>query len=445
MEVLTSPRRSFVRWNILGLMVVVSMITYLDRLNIAIAAPQIMAEYHLTSTDMGRIFSAFILAYGLFQLPGGWLADRFGPRGVLSAALLWWSVFTALSAMILNVLPVTLFPVVVTLGVTRFCLGMGEAAAWPGFNRAIANWIPARERALAASLPLAGGGLGAALTPPLIASLMVAYGWRNPFYVSAAVGVLFAGVWFFYVRNRPTEHPGVSPAELSLIESGQEKSDAPSGVDRLVTPWKQILFEPNVWLLFVTNFCAGYAIYIYLTWFYTYLVEFRHLSFVKGSVYTMGPFVAITIMTPLGGTLCDRAAKRYGITASRRMIAMGGMSFAAIALYSGARLPGINLSVFAFSLGAGAIFFAFSAHWATTIDITKPFAGTVAGIMNWGGNTGGMISPILTPYLAKKFGWIPAIEFAASILLAGSLIWFLIQPEKSLLTEQGESGLRRVA
>jgi ACS family glucarate transporter-like MFS transporter len=126
------------------------------------------------------------------------------------------------------------------------------------------------------------------------------------------------------------------------------------------------------------------------------------------------------------------------------MIAMGGMSFAAVALYSGARLPGINLSVFAFSLGAGAIFFAFSAHWATTIDITKPFAGTVAGIMNWGGNTGGMISPILTPYLAKKFGWIPAIEFAASILLAGSLVWFLIQPEKSLLAEPCDSGSRRV-
>jgi len=445
MEVTLPPQRSFVRWNILGLMVVVSMITYLDRLNIAIAAPQIMAEYHLTSTDMGKIFSAFILAYGLFQLPGGWLADRFGPRGVLSAALLWWSIFTVLTAMILKVLPGRLFPVVVTLGVTRFCLGMGEAAAWPGFNRAIANWIPASERALAASLPLAGGGLGAALTPPLIASLMVAYGWRNPFYVSAAVGILVAGVWFFYVRNRPTEHAGVSPAELAFIERGLEGSDMPGRGKHSVTPWKRILLEPNVWLLFATNFCAGYAIYIYLTWFYSYLIEFRHLNFVKGSIYTMGPFVAITIMTPLGGALCDRAAKRYGVTASRRMIAAGGMSFAAVALFSGARLPGINLSVFAFSLGAGAIFFAFSAHWATTIDITKPFAGTVAGIMNWGGNTGGMISPILTPYLAKKIGWVPALEFAALILLVGSLIWFAIQPEKSLLAEPAESGLRRVA
>lgn len=426
---------SRVRWNILGLMVLVSMITYLDRLNIAIAAPQIMSEYHLSSTDMGKIFSAFILAYGLFQLPSGWLADRFGPRAVLSFALIWWSAFTALTACVLYVVPSSLIPAVVTLGITRFCLGMGESAAWPSFNRAIASWIPTKERALAASLPLAGGGLGATATPPLIASLMVAYGWRNPFYVSTVVGIAAAAAWYFYVRNSPSDHPGVSLPEKALIESGRKENELASDGKPMATPWKRIFSEPNVWLLFLTNLCAGYAIYIYLTWFYTYLVQYRHLTFVKGSLYTTGPFIAITVMTPLGGWLCDRAARRFGTTSGRRMIAIGGMSFAAVALFLGARLPGIILSIFAFSLGAGFIFFALSAHWATTIDITKQFAGTVAGVMNWGGNTGGMISPILTPYLAKRFGWIPALEFAALILLAGSLVWFFIRPEKPLLPE----------
>jgi len=431
---------SRVRWNVLALMVLVSMITYLDRLNIAIAAPQIMSEYHLTSTDMGKIFSAFIFAYGLFQLPSGWFADRFGPRLVLSFALIWWSAFTALTAFILYLVPPSLIPAVVTLVIVRFCLGMGESAAWPSFNRTIANWIPSSERALAASLPLAGGGLGATVTPPLIASLMVVYGWRNPFYVSTAVGIAAAGAWYYYVRNNPSEHPGVNRVEMALIQSGRKETEPPPESGVSTTPWKRILSEPNVWLLFLTNFCAGYAIYIYLTWFYTYLVEYRHLNFVRGSLYTMGPFIAITIMTPLGGLLCDRAAKRFGVTSGRRVIAIGGMSFAAIALYSGTRLPGINLSIFAFSLGAGFIFFALSAHWATTIDITKQYAGTVSGVMNWGGNTGGMISPILTPYLARRFGWSPALEIAAFVLLAGSIVWLLIQPEKPLLRDSRGSG-----
>jgi MFS transporter, ACS family, glucarate transporter len=423
---------SLIRWVIVGLMLIVSMVTYLDRINISIASSQIMSTYGLSPVDMGKIFSAFVFSYGLFQLAGGWLADRFGPRAVLSFAILWWSAFTALTACIADIVPISIAPTIVTLIVARFCLGIGEAAAWPSFNRTNATWIPPNERALASSIPLAGGGLGAALTSPFIAWLMISYGWKTSFYICGAIGTVVAAVWFWYVRDRPSDHPGVNAAELLLIEGARPSLSPGKTVAAPKTPWGRIFTETNVYLIFLTNFSAGYVIYIYLTWFYTYLLQARHLSVMKGSVYTMGPFLAITLMTPLGGLLCDRAAKRYGRTFGRRVIAISGMGVAAISLFLGARLPNLNESIFAFSLGAGAVYFSLSAHWATTIDITREHAGTVSGIMNWGGNTGGMISPILMPYLAQKFGWMPALEIAAGILLAGSLLWLFIQPEKLL-------------
>ncbi len=437
---------SHIRWVIVGLMLIVSMVTYLDRINISIASSQIMSAYGLTAVDMGKIFSAFVFSYGLFQLAGGWMADRFGPRAVLSFAILWWSAFTALTAFIADVVPTTVASAVVTLIVARFCLGIGEAAAWPSFNRTNATWIPPSERALASSIPLAGGGLGAAVTSPFIAWLMISYGWRVSFYICSAIGVVVAGIWFWYVRDRPSQHAGVNAAELSVIEGARPVERTGQVAVAPKTPWGRIFSEPNVYLIFLTNFSAGYVIYIYLTWFYTYLLQARHLSVMKGSVYTMGPFLAITFMTPLGGWLCDRAAKKYGRTFGRRAIAISGMGVAAISLFAGARLPNINESILAFSLGAGAVYFSLSSHWATTIDITKEHAGTVSGIMNWGGNTGGMISPILMPYLAQRFGWMPALEFAAAIMLGGSLLWLLIQPEKPLMgdSELSDSEQRKI-
>src|SRR5258706_5448621 len=194
---------SVVRWKILALMLLVSMVTYLDRVNVSIAAKHIMSAYSLSQVEMGKVFSAFILAYGLFQVPGGWLGDRYGSRIVLTAAVIWWSAFTALTGVIADVLPITLMPVMWSLAISRFALGMGEAAAWPNFNRTIANWIPPQERAFASSVPLTGGSLGASLTPPLIAWLMLAFGWKESFYACGIIGLGVAALWFWYVRDPP--------------------------------------------------------------------------------------------------------------------------------------------------------------------------------------------------------------------------------------------------
>jgi len=411
-------------------MLLVSMVTYLDRVNISVAAQPLMDAYKLTKGEMGRIFSAFILAYGLFQILGGWLADRFGPRITLTAAILWWSLFTGLTAAATRIFPLSLLPAVWALIIVRFSLGIGESAAWPNFNRTAANWIAPKDRAFATSIPLAGGGLGATLTPPLVAWLMINYGWRQSFFASALIGVIVASLWYWYVRDRAEQHPGVNPEELRLVRASQSTSE----VGRLPrgTPWKAIVREPNVWLLAGINLTCGYVIYIYLTWFYTYLLEARGLSFMRGSLYTIGPFLAITILTPVGGVICDRATRRFGKNLGRRVVGMGGMLLAAAALEFGARESNIDIAIFGLSLGAGAIYFSLSSQWAVSIDISREHAGTVSGIMNWGGNTGGMISPMLMPVLARNWGWMSALEIAACLVFVGSLLWMFLKPEQEI-------------
>ena len=197
-----------------------SMVTYLDRVNISIAARSMIDHYGLSQVEMGQVFSAFILAYGLFQVPGGWLGDRYGPRLVITLAVLWWSAFTAITAFIADVIPATVLPAVWSLVLARFAFGAGEAAAWPCFNRTIANWMNTGERGFATSVPLAGGGVGAAATPPLIAWVLVHYGWRESFYVSAAVGGFAALAWYIVARDRPEEHPRVNAGELAQIHCG---------------------------------------------------------------------------------------------------------------------------------------------------------------------------------------------------------------------------------
>jgi ACS family glucarate transporter-like MFS transporter len=430
-----------VRWIVLGLLFCLSMVTYLDRVNISIAARYITDTYGLSDVQMGKVFSAFILAYGLFQLPGGWLGDRFGPRIVLTIAITLWSLFTALTAIVATVIPHDVIPAVYSLMAARFLMGAGEAAAWPNFNRTIANWIAVKDRGFASSLPLTGGGVGAAITPPFIAWVMLTYGWRESFYASAFVGLIAAVVWYLVATDKPQDHPWVNAAELRVIQVNGEPrpqvNDVPIDHDtksRRRTPWRAIFTNANVWLLFCSAACCGYMVYIYMTWFYVYLVEVRGLPKMQAAYYSAGPYIAIAIMTPVGGLLGDRITQRFGKTTGRRLVSMLGMFIAGLAVFAGVVVANIHVAIFGLSIGGGAIYFALSSHWATTIDISQEHAGTVSGIMNWGGNVGGISSPILTPILARKLGWTPALEIAGLIILLGGLLWFFILPEKKLRT-----------
>ena len=277
-------------------------------------------------------------------------------------------------------------------------------------------------------MPLAGGGVGAAITPPFIAWLMLTYGWRLAFLISAGLGVAASVIWYVFARDTPEQHPRVNQAELDVIHADWK---APLQANSGPVPWRILAAEKNMWLLALSAMTCGYMVYIYMTWFYTYLVEQRHLTQMASSYYTIGPFIAMAILTPIGGIASDRIARKLSLRWGRRTIAMGGMVSAGAALFIGARVESIAVAILWLSFGAGAIYFALAAHWATTIDISQRYAGTISGVMNWGGNVGGIISPILTPFLARRFGWIPALDVAAITIVAGGAIWFAIEPRRN--------------
>ncbi len=418
------------------MLLVISMVTYIDRVNISIAGKYIRDVYGLSPVDMGQIFSAFVFGYALFQIPSGWLGDRVGPRRLLTFAILWWSLFTAVTALAGTLFTVYLLGVLGSFILVRFLIGAGEAAAYPNFNRVIAFWMAPGERAFANSLVLGASGLGAALTPPLIVWIMETYGWQESFYVCGLIGLGVAVLWYRYSANRPQDHPRVNAAELATIqgEEGSPDTSLPEGGRRSLG---FLIRNRNIQLLIVSNFLFGYVAYIYLTWFYLYLVDVRHFSVLQSSFFGTLPFVAITFMTPIGGILSDRLCRHYGKRWGRRLVVIGGMSVTALLILIGGAVEDAYLAIFSLSLGAGFLYFSLSPYWATIIDIARENTGVVSGMMNTGGNIGGTISPTLTPYLASFLGWSWALNIAALAALLGGLLWFFIDADTTIEQSSG--------
>src|SRR4051794_5815757 len=232
-----------IRYRVLLLTFALAFIMYLDRTCMGLAAPTIMKEFHLDKVTMGWSASAFNAAYAMFQIPAGWMADKFGPRIILAAALGWWSIFTAATGLSYNAL---------SLAVTRFLFGAGEAAAFPASSRAIVRWLPVRQRAFGQGFQHAGSRLGAALAPLIVAALLATSGWRSVYYIMGASGLIWAVVWWFNYRNDPATHPGVNEAEVALLANSQPKPSTSRTI-----PWGAILRSPDVWRLSFAYFCYG--------------------------------------------------------------------------------------------------------------------------------------------------------------------------------------------
>jgi MFS transporter, ACS family, glucarate transporter len=423
----TAPTR--IRWRIVALLCAISIVTYIDRVNISVTARQMMPALGLTDLQMGHIFSAFVFGYALCQIPGGWLGDRWGAKRVLTVAIIWWSLFTALTAV------AAVLPVAVAIGalgsliVVRFLVGVGEAAALPNFNRTVANWLAPQERGLGIGIAIGGIGIGSAMTPPVTAWIMVNFGWQTAFYAAALLGLLVAMLWVLYATDRPADHPHVNAAEVALIEDAL--TPRPLSADT-ISPWKTIATTPTVWWLVMSYGCLGYVAYIYMSWFYLYLVNVRGFGVLRGAVFASGPFLAMAVSCPLGGWVTDRLAARYGVNRGRALVGGIGMALAAVSIVVGAFIDSPYAAIVFLSLGAGWLYFPVGAYWSSTVDISPRHAGVLSGLMNTGANLGGVISPTLTPWLAERLGWSAALGVAACIALAGAVMWGQIKPGKGL-------------
>ena len=423
---MTSQPTSQVRWFLVFLLFALSAVAFLDRVNLSIAGAKISEEFAISNVRLGLVFSAFLLGYALFQTPAGWLADRFGPRRMLTLGVLWWGAFTALTAAISH----NVGRIVLVLVVIRFLLGAGEAIIYPASNQFVARWVPSNERGVANGIIFAGVGIGAGITPPLISFVMLRYGWRSSFLISALIGLVAAAVWFLAARDTPDAHPAVSASELTHIERGIP-SLAASKSDGLLS-WSTILSRFSVWILSLAYFCFGYVAWVFFSWFYLYLAKVRGLDLKTSAAYATLPFLAMAVCSPFGGAISDTLTKHLGSRFGRCSIAVLGFVLTATFLVFGSAAHDTRIASFVLAGGAGSLYLSQSSFWAVSADLGGKSSGLLSGFMNMANQIGGMITVSLTPFLADRFGWNTGFYVAAAIAGLGAVAWLLVNPGVTL-------------
>lgn len=412
------------RWLTIVWIFIISAVAYLDRVNVSIAGRQIATDFHLDNLRLGWIFSAFVFGYALAQAPAGRLADRWGPRWAITAGVVWWGIFTTA----ITLLSPTAGASLVLLMGARFLLGIGEAVVYPASNRLVAAWIPSQERGLANGIIFAGVGFGAGVTPPLVTWLMTNFGWRSAFWASAGLGIAAGFVWYIIARDTPAQHPWVGPREAKYIASGLPPS---SRVDAPPLAWQRILTNSAVWLMSFSYFAYGYAAYIFFTWFFIYLNEVRKVDLHRSALYTMLPFIAMAIASPLGGVISDALTKSNGKRVGRCGVAVAGMALSAIFIASAMTVSNAQIASFMLAGGAGALYLSQSSFWSVSADIGGKSAGSVSGFMNMIGQFGGVATASLTPLIARDWGWNASFFVAAGLCAAGALAWIAVKEEAS--------------
>src|SRR5215831_11573595 len=417
-----SQRPTRVRYSILVLGFSVGLVMYLDRTCMGFVITKTMSEFGVNKITMGWSVSAFNWMYSLFQVPGGWLADRFGSRIVLAVAIAWWSIFTAATGSAFGP---------GSLAIMRGLFGMGEAAAWPAASRSLLPWLPARQRAFGQGFQHSGSRLGAALTPALAVSIMAHSGWRSVFYVFGAIGLVVAVSWYWYYRDRPQEHRRVNQAELSLLDSARR----PPSVRRAV-PWARILRSRDLRCLSIMYFCYGWVFWMYMTWLPTYLAEQRHFSLPQIGLGASLPLIAGTAMNITGGWLSDRLARAWGdLRRGRTLVARVGFAVAAVAMVLGVLAESPVAGLACLTLAMAGLELTVPVAWALCLDLAGDFSGSVTGVMNSFGNLGGAISSVVIGYLSTKFGWTEAFVVCSVFCCFAAVLVRRVDPNRSAVEE----------
>ena len=422
-------RRSFGRWYILVLICVMYLITYLDRVNISTAAPVISREFGFDRITMGVIFSAFVWAYAIFQVPGGWLSDRFGARSVLATIVTYWSVMTAATAAATGAL---------SFIVIRFLFGVGEAGAFPGATRAMQLWYPRSERGFVQGITHSASRLGAAIAPPLVVLIMTNLGWRSVFYICGAAGLVWAVWWSISYRNLPEEHGMVNRAELGHIRGIDEKGQVKEAyIEKKAAsvPWGTLMKSPNMWAIMCAYFTYVYCLWIFLSWLPSYLVDFRHFTLLKVGIFASLPLFAGVIGDTVGGLATDWLLKTTGNTKfARRSVAIVGMIGCCVFIVPAALTADAYTAVYCLTAAMFFLECTIGPSWAVPMDVGGKYSGTVSGMMNMAGNIGGALSPLVFGFLVQYGNWQAPFIVAAALLVCGSAVWlFWLDPDRHVL------------
>ncbi len=416
--------RTHYEWVVLAVSCMVAVVLYLDRVNIAIAGPLLIKEYDLSRVQLGLILSAFSAGYAIFMIPSGWLVQRLGPRLSLLLMLLTWGIFTYLTV-VAGGIGFLLGSVLWGFILIRFLLGAAEATSLPGLNLTTSIWAPQAEIGRFTSLWLGSLQLGAAITPVVVATLMVSYGWRFPFYVLALVSALAAVVWWLLVRDRVRQLPWVNETEAAHIEQGKIKPGP--------TPWGKIWRHRSTWFLTASYSFQGYVASVYIFWMYLYITTVRHVPLVQGAWLATLPPIVQLVMAPIGGFASDLILSWTGNrTLARRSVAMSGMFATGVLVLIGAFTTNTTLAIAILALGAGFLWLATSMFWAAASDLAGPHSGGLSSIMNTGANVFSFFGPTVTPLIGRAFGYEWALVVVTVSAVISGLLWLGVELHEPL-------------
>jgi len=415
------------RYSVLFVVCLLYFITYVDRVNISVAAPLISKQFHLSKVELGAIFAAFSWSYFMFQIPSGMLGDRFGARKVLAGIVIFWSIVDALTGFAWNFS---------SLIILRFLFGMAEAGAFPNATRAFSHWMPSTDRGFAQGLTHGFSRLGGAVTPIFVVAVISYFGrWQPVFFISACVALTWAAFWYFWYRDKPSEFKekwgSINQAEIDLISHGKSQRKT------VKLPLGKLLQSKNMWALCLSYFAYSYTLWIFLTWLPTYLVTARGFTIVKMGLFASLPLFAGTIGDTLGGWLSDKIwVRTKNGKLARRSVAITGLLIAAVCMIPGAMTDSQYLSVFFLACALFGLEISVGVYWATTLDIGHEYAGTVSGMMNCIGNIGGALTPLVFGFIVQRTGsWMYPFIVASCVLFLGAFLWMRVNPELSVAEE----------
>jgi MFS family permease len=396
-------------------------ILFVDRVNISTAAPLIARDLDLDNTKLGLAFSAFAFPYALFQLIGGWIADRFGAWLVLTACCVIVAVSTALTGAAGGL---------ASLVAIRLAVGFGEGAAFPTATRAMTSWTPAGSWGFAQGIVHAAARIGNALTPPLVTALLAFGSWRGAFLILGIASLLWPAIWMWFFRDNPRDHPSITPEQLATLPSRATGSGSRS------VPWLRL--ARRILPVTIVDFCYGWTLWLFLSWIPSFFFQNYGLNLQATALFSTGVFLAGVIGDTLGGVASDALLRKTGsLVVARRYVIIAGFLGAFLFLLPVVLIHQLNVAAICLSLAFFFLELIVAPIWSIPMDIAPRFAGSASGMMNFGFGVAGIISPLSFGYLVDRTGgWV--FPFVASLVLLplGAVLALRLRPDKPFATPE---------
>jgi MFS family permease len=396
------------------------MITFLDRIALSSASANIMEDLHISINQWGWILGMFTIAYAAFEIPTGWLGDKFGGKKILIRVVLWWSLFTILTGFANGFLMLLL---------VRFLFGMGEAGAYPNTSIVLAKWFPAFERGRAQAVIWGASRLGAALTPFVVLPIQQKYSWHTSFYILGFVGILWTLFWIFWHKEEPAQSNSISKEELNFIHTNRELN---THSNKEKTSFLSGFKNKNLGYLLIMYVCYAIGAYFFQSWFHTYLQKGRNISADALMWASSVPYLLAALGCFAGGWLSDKACLKWGKKWGRRIVPMVGLFVSGICIITASLVTDNMLAIIGLAIGMAFMDLTAPVAWAVAMDLGGDKSGTVSGSMNSAGLTGAYFSTILFGYLASNFGYYLPVLFIGVMVMLGAFVWLKIDATQKI-------------